>query len=128
MTRKGALETRLPQVFSKEQQSNDYSSFILETCVLENDNSLWIIDFGSTNHVCNSLQLLESWEEVNEGCLKLKVGNIVFVTVQARGRARLKFGNKFLILNDVFFILNFSRNLIPAHVAIRKICYDFHKS
>ena len=72
-------------------KGNDYSSFILETCVLENDNSVWIIDSGSTNHVCYYLHLLESWEEVDEGGLKLRVGNGAFVAVQARGRARPKF-------------------------------------
>ena len=80
--------------------------FILETCVLENDKSICIIDSRSTNHVCISLRLLESWEEVEEGGLKLRVGNEAFVVVQVRGRARLKFRNKFLILNDVFFISN----------------------
>ena len=51
---------------------------------------------------------------MNEGGLKLRVGNGAFVAVQARGRARLKFGNKFLILKDVFFIPDFSRNLISV--------------
>ena len=51
---------------------------------------------------------------MNEGGLKLRVGNGAFVKVQARGIARLKFGNKYLILKVVFFIPDFSRNLISV--------------
>ena len=78
---KGHWKRDCPKFLAAKNKGNDYSSFILETCVLENDKSVWIIDSGTTNHVCNSLQLLESWEEVNKGDLKLRVGNGAFVAV-----------------------------------------------
>ena len=86
----------------------------MDACVLEDDSSVWIVDSGSTNHVCISLQLLSNWKTVKEGELKLRVGNGEFVEVKAKGQARLNFGNKFMLLDDVYFIPNFSRNLVSV--------------
>ena len=56
---KGHWKQDCPKFLAAKNKGNDYSSFILETCVLENDKSVWIINSGTINHVCNSLQLLE---------------------------------------------------------------------
>ena len=46
--------------------------------------------------------------------MKLRVGNGAFVNVEPRGQARLNFGKKYLVLNNVYFIPNFSQNLISV--------------
>ena len=51
---------------------------------------------------------------MKEGELKLRVGNGEFVEVKVKGQARLNFGNKFMLLDDVYFIPNFSRNLVSV--------------
>ena len=42
----------------------------------------------------------------------LRVGNGESVSAKAVREARLVFGNKYLFLDNVYFILNISRNLI----------------
>ena len=40
------------------------------------------------------------------------MGNGESVSTEVVGEVRLQFGNKFLLLDNVYFILNISRNLI----------------
>ena len=109
---KGHKEEQCPRLLDN---SNEGDAFVFESCVLENDKSTWIVDSGSTNHVCSSLQLLETWENLHPDELKLKVGNGELVSVKARGTTRIKFNSKkFLLLENVLYIPNFSRNLISV--------------
>ncbi|KAM6543593.1 hypothetical protein CsatB_008040 [Cannabis sativa] len=49
---KGHKEEQCPRLLDN---SNEGDAFVFESCVLENDKSTWIVDSGSTNHVCSSL-------------------------------------------------------------------------
>ena len=51
----------------------------------------WIVDSGKTNHVCTSLHVLESWEELKGDKLQLRVGNGESVTAKALGIVRILF-------------------------------------
>ena len=42
------------------------------------------------------------------------MGNGESVSAEAVGEVRLKFGNKYLLLDNVYFIPNISRNLISV--------------
>ena len=42
----------------------------------------------------------------------LRVGNGEFVSADVKGEAHLVFGNKYLLLDNVYFILNINKNLI----------------
>ncbi|KAG6470540.1 hypothetical protein ZIOFF_071613 [Zingiber officinale] len=87
-----------------------------EACLVEDDSSFWIIDLEATNHVYSSIQLLSSSKELADGELTLRVGNGALASVKAVGVARLNFKNKYLVLNDVYFILGFCRNLISISI------------
>ena len=57
----------------------------------------------------------------------LRVGNRESALAEAVREARLVFGNKYLLLNNVYFILNFRRNLISISELYKKsfvICFN----
>ena len=39
----------------KENQGK-YDLLVVETCLVENDSSTWILDSGATNHICSYFQ------------------------------------------------------------------------
>ena len=83
---------------------------------MENDLSPWIVDSGATKHVCSSLQMLSSSRELADRDNTMRVGSGVVVSGKVVGVARLNFRHKFLILNNIFFIPNFRRNLIFVYM------------
>ena len=98
----------------KDENKGKYDLLVLEACLLEDDLSPWIVDSGATNHVCSSLQMLSSSRELAVRDVTMRVGSGEAVLAKAVGIARLNFRNKFLVLNNVFFILGFRRNLISV--------------
>ena len=84
---------------------------------MEDDLSSWIVDSGATNHVCSSLQMLSSFRELAVEDFTMRMGNDSVVSAKAVGEVRLQFrNNKFIILNNVYFIPGFRRNLISVSV------------
>ena len=81
---------------------------------MEVDSNSQIIDSGATNHICSSLQMLSSSRELADGEFMMIVGNGAEVLAKADEVVRLELGNKFLVLNNVFYIPNFRRNLISV--------------
>ena len=81
---------------------------------VDNSDDSWIIDSGATNYVCSSLQLLTNARKLRAKEFTLRVGNRESVSAEAVGEVRLQFGNKFLLLDNVYFIPNISRNLISV--------------
>ena len=39
----------------KNEKEGKYDLLVLETCLVENDQNLWILDSGATSHVYSSL-------------------------------------------------------------------------
>ncbi|RYE04781.1 MAG: hypothetical protein EOP33_08580, partial [Rickettsiaceae bacterium] len=93
---------------------------VLEALYAGDSLSSWIIDSGTTNHVCTTLQVFDSWEELRGDELQLRVGNGESVTAKALGIVRLRFGNKYLILDSVYFIPGFCRNLISVSELLKQ--------
>ena len=84
----------------------------METCLVENDFSTWIVDSGASNYVCTSLQMLETSRDLEERSFQMRVGNGARISETAVGTVRLSFANyKYLLLDNVYFILDFKRNL-----------------
>ena len=79
---------------------------------MEDDAQAWIVDSGATNHICSSLQTLSSSTPLQEGDVSMRLGSGEVVSARAVGEARLYFDNKFLVLNKVYYIPGFRRNLI----------------
>ena len=97
----------------KEKKKGKYDLLVLEACLVEDDLSSWIVDSGVTNHVCSSLQMLSSFRELAVEDFTMRMGNDSVVSAKAVGEVRLQFrNNKFVILNNVYFIPGFRRNLI----------------
>ena len=44
----------------KDKKRGKFDLLVLETLLVENDSSVWIVDSGATNHICSSLQTLSS--------------------------------------------------------------------
>ena len=83
---------------------------------MENDAEAWIVDSGATNHICSSLQTLSSSTPLRDGDVSMRLGSGEVVSATAVGVARLELGNNFLVLNNVYFIPGFRRNLISISV------------
>ena len=79
---------------------------------MEDDLSPLIVDSGATNHVFYSLQMLSSSREFADRDVTMRVGSGEVVSAKAVGVAHLNFRNKIFVLNNVFFIPGFRRNLI----------------
>ena len=79
---------------------------------MEDDAHAWIVDSGATNHICSSFQTLSSSTPLRDGDVSMRLGSGEVVSAVAVGEARLEFRNKFLVLNNVYFIPSFRRNLI----------------
>ena len=81
---------------------------------MEVDSQSWIIDSGSTNHICSSFQMLSSSRELADGECSMVVENGADVSTIAVGAIHSELGNKFLVLNNVYCIPGFRRNLISV--------------
>ena len=97
---------------NERKKKGKFDLLVLETCLVVENFSHWIVDSGATNHVCSSLQMLSSYKPLIDGDFLMRVGNGAEVSAKAVGVARLYFANKYLVLNNVYFIPGFRRNLI----------------
>ncbi|KAA0026286.1 gag/pol protein [Cucumis melo var. makuwa] len=61
-------------VEKKKIKQGKYDLLVLKTCLVENDDSAWIIDSGATNHVCSSFQGISSWWQLEIGEITMQVG------------------------------------------------------
>ena len=85
---------------------------VLEVNYVDNSNYSWIIDSGATDHVCSSFQVLRKTKALRDGELTLRLENGTSVAAVVVGEVHLVFDNKFLILNNVYYVPNFCRNII----------------
>ena len=98
----------------KEKKKGKFDLLVLEANLVEVDSQSWIIDSGSNTHICSSLQMLSSSRELADGECSMVVGNGADVSAVVVGAIRLELGNKFLVLNNVYCIPGFRRNLISV--------------
>ena len=99
----------------KEKKKGKYDLLVLEACLVEEDLfdiSSWIVDSGATNHISFSLQTISSSTPLWDGDVSMRLGSGEVVSATAVGVAHLNFDNKYLLLNNVYFIPGFRRNLI----------------
>ncbi|KAA0032339.1 gag/pol protein [Cucumis melo var. makuwa] len=54
----------LKYLAKKKEKEGKYDLLILDTCFVENDQNVWILDSGATNHVCSSLQETSSFSNL----------------------------------------------------------------
>ena len=126
------MEEELPEVLKtegKEDQGNVplHSIHVLELNYVDNYDDSWIVDSGVTNHVCSFLQMLTRARKLKPKEFTLRVGNRESVSAKAVGEARLVFCNKYLLVDNIYFILNISRNLISVSELYKQsfaICFN----
>ena len=58
----------------KEKKKGKFDLLVLEANLVEVDSQSWILDSGSTNHICSSLQMLSSSRELADGECSMVVG------------------------------------------------------
>ena len=73
----------LAQKKAEKEAQGKYDLLVLETCLVENENSTWILDSGATNHICFSFQENSSWKKLSEGEITLKVGIREMISAKA---------------------------------------------
>ena len=80
--------------------------------------------------MCSSLQMLNKIRNPKEKEFSLRVRNRESVLVEAVGEARLVFEHKFLLLDNVYFIPNISKNLISVYELYKQsfsICFNYNE-
>ena len=63
----------------KEKKKGKSDLLVLEACMVEQDKLSWIVDSGSTNHVCSCLQMFESAKQLEQGVMTMRVGSEALV-------------------------------------------------
>ena len=86
---------------------------ILESNLTISSASSWVLDSGSSAHLCTSMQGLEESRRLRDGDMILYVGNEARVATVAMGTypLRLPLGLD-LVLRDCYYVPAASRNLI----------------
>ncbi|KAA0056663.1 gag/pol protein [Cucumis melo var. makuwa] len=106
-SQKGHWLRNCPKYLAKKKAEKEmqgkYDLLVVETCLVEYENSTWILDLGATGHICFSFQENSSWKRLSEGEITLKVGTEEMVSAEAVGDLKLYFGNRYVILKNVLY-------------------------
>lgn len=84
---------------------------VIESCLVENDNSIWMLDSGATNHVCSFVQETSSWKTLDECEVTLKVGTGDVVSAEAVGEMQLCFRDRYILLKHVLYVPRMKKEL-----------------
>jgi hypothetical protein len=77
------------------------------------DPTTWVLDTGSSFHICNSLQGLQITKRLNKGEVNLQVGNGANVAAVAIGSISLIIPTgKVLVLDNCYYVPKFISNVI----------------
>ena len=90
-------------------------SQVVEVSFITDTSNTWCIDFGSTNHICNTLQGFRSIRQCRNGEIKLTLASNATISAVAIRVVVLECkNNRILVLRDVLYVLNSRRNLISV--------------
>ena len=92
----------------------------------------WVVDFGTTRHVCGNKSASTSYTIVKEGEEQVFMSDSRSTPVIGKGKVLLKItSRKVLALSDVFQVLDISWNLVSVSLlgkAGMRILFDFDRS
>jgi len=112
--------TLLQQSKSNDNASNQISVIPSDTTTLGNkffsSFSSWILDSGTTDHICPSLTHFTSYHQINPISVKLPNGNQVIANYSGS-----VFINQYHVLDNVLYIPNFTFNLLFVTILIDNI-------
>lgn len=103
---------------------------VIESNLTVSSASSWVLDSGSSAHLCTSMQGLEESRRLRDGEMILRVGNGARVAAVAVGTypLRLPLGLD-LVLRDCYYVPAASRNLISVScLAQEGYVISFHKN
>ena len=80
----GHWKRNCKKYLSELKKKGKYDLLVLEACVVEDDMSSWVLDSGATNHVCSSMQILESSRELADGEVTMRVGSGLLIQLEQR--------------------------------------------
>ena len=88
---------------------------VTQACLVTDTLYSWILNSGATNHVCCSLKGFKETRRLEDGEFSFSRGNGATVSATSAGCVTLSFqNNKYLFLNDVYFVPNFGKNLLSV--------------
>ena len=98
---------------------NGKELLVLEACLVEDSNNLWVVDSGATNHVCFSKQGFKETTSLQSRNFSLRTGEGNTVLAEAVGDVYLYFDeHRYILLKDCFYVPSFKRNLISVSCLI----------
>ena len=97
----------------------DFSSMNTNVNVMQDDTLSWWNDSRATRHVCKSKQLFKTLHKVVDGDYFYMVNNLS-IKVHEKWQVELLFtSGNLLVLRDVYYDLNISRNLVTDSLLSR---------
>ena len=106
--------------------ASHHPKLVIETNLTISSSSSWVLDSGSSTHLCTSIQDLEKVRGLREGEITLRVGNGARVAVVAIETYPLRLPLRFsLLLKDCFYVLVASKNLISISMLVQDN-YNFY--
>lgn len=88
---------------------------------MKKDQNVWILDSDATYHVCSSLQESSSFQHLQKGEIKLKVGTEDVISASVLGDVKLFFRNKFFIVENLNIVPKIKRNLISISCLLKRM-------
>ncbi|KAJ4744580.1 polyprotein [Rhynchospora pubera] len=96
-----------------------FQAYNAQTHHLTTGNNNWVLDSGATNHVTNDPNNLSSFYAYS-GDDTLQIGSGMGLKISLIGTVTLQLSHKTVVLQDVLYVPQFSRNLI----SISKLLHD----
>ena len=91
--------------------------FVFESNLTVTSSFSWILDSGSSAHICTSMQGLIESRWLRDGDMILHINNGAIVATVAMGSFSLNLSsNKRLLLKDCYFVPGATRNLISVSI------------
>jgi len=114
----------------ESKMAGKLESHVVETLMSTCSPISWVLDSGSTNHVCNSLQGFRRIRNLSEGEVMLSMGTNAQASAKSVGDVLLYFSdNRCLVLNNVLYVPSFRRNLISVSCLVNNgMNVSFEKS
>ena len=114
----GHWKRNCPQYLATLKNKKDGPSggmLIIESNLMVSSASSWVLDSGSSAHLCTSMQGLEESRRLRDGDMILRIENGARVAAVAVGTylLRLSLGLN-LVLRDYYYVPTASRNLISV--------------
>ena len=102
----------LESLKTKKGDKPSEGMLVIESNLIVSSTSSWVLDSGSSTHICISIQDLIESRRLREGDMILRIGNGAKVAAEAVGTYPLRLSSDFrLDLKDCYFVSVASRNL-----------------